>query len=45
MHDDYIDGILKAYNLFIKDHNDGYEVVGKRRYKARAAPDNLFVVN
>ena len=44
MHD-YIDGILKAYDLAIKDHNDGYEVIGKRRSKASAAPDNLFVVN
>ncbi len=44
MHD-YIDATLKAYDLAIKDHNDGYEVIGKRRSKASAAPDNLFVVN
>jgi hypothetical protein len=44
MHD-YIDGILKAYDLAIKDHNGRYEVVGKRHSKASTAPDNLFVVN
>ena len=44
MHD-YIDGILKAYDLAIKDHNDGYEVVGKHRSKVSVAPDNLFVIN
>ncbi len=44
MHD-YIDGKLQEYNLAIKDHNDGYQIVGKRRSKMRAAPHNLFVVN
>jgi hypothetical protein len=44
MHD-YIDGILKAYDLAIKDHNDGYEVAGKHHYKMSTTPDNLFVVN
>jgi hypothetical protein len=44
MHD-FIDEILQAYNLAIKDHNDGYQIVEKRCAKARAAPDNLFVVN
>jgi hypothetical protein len=29
----------------LKDHNDGYQVVEKRRAKTSAAPDNLFVVN
>jgi hypothetical protein len=28
MHD-YIDGILQAYNLAMKDHGDGYQIVGK----------------
>ncbi len=44
MHD-YIDGILQAYNLAIKDHDDGYQIVGKYHSKTSAAPDNLFVVN
>ncbi len=44
MHD-YIDGILQAYNLVIKDHGDGYQIVGKRHSKMSTAPDNLFVVN
>jgi hypothetical protein len=41
MHD-YIDGILQAYNLAIKDHNDGYQIVEKRHAKTSAASDNLF---
>ncbi len=44
MHD-YIDGILQANNLAIKDHDNGYQIIGKRRSKTSAAPDNLFVVN
>ncbi len=44
MHD-YIDGILQAYDLAIKDHNDGYQLVEKCRAKTSAAPDNFFVVN
>jgi hypothetical protein len=44
MHD-YIDEILQMYDLAIKDHNDGYQIVGKRHSKTIAAPDNLFVVN
>ncbi len=44
MHD-YIDGILQAFDLAIKDHDDGYQLIGKRRSKTNAAPDNLFVVN
>jgi hypothetical protein len=45
MHD-YIDGILQAYDLAIKDHNNGYQIVEKcPRAKTSAAPDNLFVVN
>jgi hypothetical protein len=44
MHD-YIDGILQAYDLAIKDHNDGYQIVEKRHAKMSAAPDNFFVVN
>jgi hypothetical protein len=44
MHD-YIDGILQACDLAIKDHNDGYQIIEKRRAKTSAAPDNLFVVN
>jgi hypothetical protein len=41
----YIDGILQAYDLAIKDHKDGYQIVMKHRAKTSAAPDNLFVVN
>jgi hypothetical protein len=44
MHD-YIDGIVQAYNLVIKDNNNGYQIVEKHRAKTSAAPDNLFVVN
>jgi hypothetical protein len=44
MHD-YIDGILQANNLAIKDHDNGYQIVGKRHSKTSAAPDNLFMVN
>jgi hypothetical protein len=44
MHD-YIDGILQAYNLAIKDHDDQYQIVGKRHSKMSAASDNLFVEN
>ncbi len=44
MHD-YIDQILQAYDLAIKDHNDGYQIVEKCHAKTNAAPDNLFVVN
>jgi len=31
-----IDGILKVYDLAIKDLNDGYEVIGKCCSKVRA---------
>ncbi len=41
----YIDGILQAYDLAIKDHDDGYQIVEKRCAKTSAAPDNLFMVN
>ena len=44
MHD-YIDGILQAYNLDIKDHGDGYQIIRKCHSRMSAAPDNLFVVN
>ncbi len=44
MHD-YIDGILKAYDLAIKDNNNGYQIIEKRHAKMTAAQDNLFVVN
>jgi hypothetical protein len=44
MHD-YIDVILQVYALAIKDHNDGYQIVGHCHSKTSAAPDNLFVVN
>jgi hypothetical protein len=44
MHD-YINGILQAYNLAIKDQDDGYQIIGKRHFKTSAAPENLFVVN
>jgi hypothetical protein len=42
---DNIDGMLQAYNLAIKDHNDGYQIIVKRHAKTSATPDNLFVVN
>ncbi len=42
---DYIDGILQAYNLAIKDHDYGYQIIGKCHSKTSTAPDNLFVVN
>ncbi len=44
MHD-YIDGILQAYDLAIKDNDDGYQIIEKRHAKPSAATDNLFVVN
>jgi hypothetical protein len=44
MHD-CIDGILQVYDLAIKDNDDGYQIVEKRRAKTSAAPDNLTVVN
>ena len=44
MHD-YIDGILQAYDLAIKYHNNGYQIVEKRCANMSAAPDNPFVVN
>jgi hypothetical protein len=44
MHD-YIDRILHVYDLAIKDHNDGYQIIEKRRAKTSTAPGNLFVVN
>ncbi len=44
MHD-YSDGILQAYNLAIKDYNNGYQIVGKSCSKTSPAPDNLFVMN
>jgi hypothetical protein len=44
MHD-YIDGILQMYDLAIKDHNNGYQIVEKCHAKTSTAPDNLFVVN
>jgi hypothetical protein len=40
-----IDAILQVYGLAIKDHNDGYQIVGKCQSKTSAAPNNLFVVN
>ncbi len=42
---DFIDGILQRFDLAIKDHNDGYQIVGKRHSTTNASPDNLFVVN
>jgi hypothetical protein len=44
MHD-YIDGILQAYNLAIKDHNNGCQIVEKQCAEMSAVPDNRFVVN
>jgi hypothetical protein len=40
-----IDGILQAYNLAIKDCNNGYQTKEKRPAKMSAAPDNLYVVS
>jgi hypothetical protein len=42
MHD-YLDGILEAFNLAVKEHGNGYLTVGKQHSKMSAAPD--FVVN
>jgi hypothetical protein len=42
---DCIDGILQVHDLAIKNHDNGYQIVGKHRSKMSAAPDNLFVVN
>jgi hypothetical protein len=44
MHD-YINGILQAYDLAIKDHDNRYQIIEKRCAKTSATPDNLFVVN
>jgi hypothetical protein len=44
MHD-YLDGILEAFDLAVKEHGNGYLTVGKQRSKTIAAPDNLFVVD
>jgi hypothetical protein len=41
----YLDGILKAFNLAVKEHGDGYLTVGNQCSKTSAAPDNLSVVN
>jgi hypothetical protein len=41
----YIDEILQAYDLAIKSHNDGYQIIGKLCSKTSAVQDNLFVVN
>jgi hypothetical protein len=44
MHD-YTDGILQVYNLAIKNHDNGYQIVGKRCSKTSATTYNLFVIN
>ncbi len=44
MHD-FLDGILEAFDLAMKEHGHGYLTVGERRSKTSATPDNLFVVN
>ena len=44
MHD-YLDGILEAFDLAMKEHGNGYLTVGKCCFKTSAAPDNLFVIN
>ncbi len=41
----YLDGMLEAFDLAVKEHGNGYLTVGKRRSKTSAAPDNFFVVN
>ncbi len=44
MHD-YLDRILEAFDLAVKEHGNGDLTVGKQSFKMSAAPDNLFVVN
>jgi hypothetical protein len=41
----YLDGILEAFDLAVKEHGNGYLTVGKQCSKMSAAPANLFVVN
>jgi hypothetical protein len=43
----YLDGILEAFNLAMKEHGNGYLTVGKWKWcsKTSAASDNLFVIN
>ncbi len=43
MHD-YLDGILKAYDVAIDKHKDGFLPITKQRYET-PAPNNLFTVN
>jgi hypothetical protein len=45
MHE-YLDGILEAFDLAVKEHGDGYLTVRKQCSKMSViAPDKLFVVN
>ena len=41
---DYLDGIVKAYNLVKSKYDDGFVPVTKHRYDS-PAPDNLFTVD
>jgi hypothetical protein len=41
---DYLDGIVKAYDLVKSKYDDGFVPVTKRRYDS-PAPDNLFTIN
>ena len=43
MHD-YLDGIMKAYDLAIDKHKNGFLPITRQPYKT-LAPDNLFTVN
>ncbi len=42
---DYLDGTIKAFDLAMKEHSNGYLTVGKQCSKTTGASDNLFVVN
>ncbi len=41
---DYLDGIVKAYDLVMSKYNDGFVPVTKRQYDS-PAPDNLFTID
>ncbi len=41
---DFLDGILKAYDLAIDKHENGFLPVTRQCYET-PAPDNLFMVN
>jgi hypothetical protein len=43
MHD-YVDGIIKAWDVAVQKHEEGFQPVTRQRYEL-PAPDNLFTVN